>query len=330
MSLDSPWMLLSLAVVPLLVVAYVGLVRRRSRRSERLAAEGLVSTTPSRRGLRWRRHVPFALFATALALVCFGLARPTMSLAVPQREGTVILAFDVSNSMRADDLEPTRLAAAKKAAIAFAEQQPRTIRIGIVAFGDSALTVLRPTNEKEEVVAAIRRLSAGGGTSLGQGLFTSLSTIAGKPLQLDESALEDEGSEIDIGFFGSSAIVLLSDGENTSRPDPLALAEVASTAGVAVHTIGIGTPEGTVVEIDGFSVATALDEALLTEIADVTDGTYNAAADAATLERVYESVDLELTSVERRREVTALFAASGGLVLALGALLSIAWFGRVI
>jgi Ca-activated chloride channel family protein len=329
MSLGSPWMLLSFVVVPLLAVAYVGLVRRRSRRSERLAAEGLVPTA-SRRVLRWRRHVPFALFATAIALVCIGLARPAMSLAVPQREGTVILAFDVSNSMRADDLEPTRLDAAKKAATAFAEQQPGTIRIGVVAFGDSALTVLRPTNATEEVVSAIKRLSAGGGTSLGQGLYTSLSTIAGKPLQIDESALEDESSEIDIGFFGSSAIVLLSDGENTSRPDPLTLAEIASTAGVAIHAIGIGTPEGTVVEIDGFNVATALDEELLTEIADVTDGSYNRAADAATLEQVYESVDLELTSVERRREVTALFAAGGGLVLALGSLLSIAWFGRVI
>ena len=221
MSLGSPWMLLSLALVPVLVLAYVRLVRRRSRRADRLAAEGLVPTTASRRGLRWRRHVPFALFASALALVCVALARPTMSLALPQREGTVILAFDVSNSMRADDLEPTRIEAAKAAATAFAERQPSTIRVGIVAFGDSALTVLRPTDVKEEVVAAIRRLSASGGTSLGQGLFTSLSTIAGKPLQIDESALESEGGEVDIGFFGSSAIVLLSDGENTSRPDPL-------------------------------------------------------------------------------------------------------------
>ena len=141
-----------------------------------------------------------------------------MSLALPQREGTVILAFDVSNSMRATDLEPTRIEAAKAAATAFAERQPRTIRIGVVAFGDSALTVLRPTDVKKDVVAAIRRLSPGGGTSLGQGLYTSLSAIAGKPLQIDESALESDGGEVDIGFFGSSAIVLLSDGENTSRP----------------------------------------------------------------------------------------------------------------
>ena len=260
MSLGSPWMLLWLAVVPLLVLAYVRLVRRRSRRASRLASEGLVPTTSSARGLRWRRHVPFALFASALVLVCVGLARPTMSFALPQREGTVILAFDVSNSMRADDLEPTRIEAAKAAATAFAERQPSTIRIGVVAFGDSAVTVLRPTKVKEDVVAAIRRLAVSGGTSLGQGLFTSLSTIAGKPLQIDQSALESDGGEVDIGFFGSSAIVLLSDGENTSRPDPMRLAEVASSAGVRVHAIGIGTPEGTVVEVDGFNVATALDE----------------------------------------------------------------------
>jgi len=331
MSLGSPWMLLWLAVVPLLVLAYVRLVvRRRSRRAERLASEGLVATPTSRRGLRWRRHVPFALFASAIVLVCVGLARPSMSFALPQREGTVILAFDVSNSMRADDLEPTRMAAAKEAATAFVERQPSTIKIGVVAFGDSALTVLRPTNAQEEAVAAIRRLSPGGGTSLGQGLFTSLSTIAGKPLLLDESALESDAGEVDIGFFGSSAIVLLSDGENTSRPDPVRLAEVASSAGVPVHAIGVGTPEGTVVEVDGFNVATALDEDLLTEIADVSNGSYNRAGDAATLAQVYESIDLELKQVDEEREVTALFAAAGALLLAIGSLLSIAWFGRVI
>jgi Ca-activated chloride channel family protein len=330
MSLGSPWMLLWLAVVPFLVLAYVGVVRRRSRRAERLASEGLVATTAGRRGLRVRRHVPFALFATALVLVCVGLARPTMSFALPQREGTVILAFDVSNSMRAKDLEPNRMEAAKVAATAFAERQPSTIRIGVVAFGDSAVTVLRPTNVTDEVVAAIRRLTTNGGTSVGQGLFTSLSTIAGKPLQIDESDLEGEGEDVNIGFFGSSAIVLLSDGENTSRPDPLLLAEVASSAGVRVHAIGLGTPAGTVVEVEGFNVATALDEKLLTEIAEITDGSYNRAGDAATLTRIYESIDLKLARVEREREVTALFAAAGGLLLAVGSLLSIAWFGRVI
>jgi Ca-activated chloride channel homolog len=328
MSLGSPWMLLWLVLVPCLVVAYWWMLRRRAERAARLASEGLVATAGQR--VRWRRHIPFALFALALVLLGIGLARPTVSLALPNREGTVILAFDVSNSMRAEDLEPTRLAAAKKAALAFVEQQPRTIRIGVVAFGDSAVTVLKPSNVKEDVVAAIERLSVGGGTSLGQGLFASLRAIAGKPLTINRSALESDTGRVDIGFFGSSAIVLLSDGENTSRPDPLKIAEVASTAGVPVHAIGIGTKQGTVIEVEGFSIATALDEELLKKIANVTDGTYDHAPDAAALAKVYDSIDLEFKTTRKPREVTALFAAAGGLLLALGAVLSMAWFGRAV
>jgi Ca-activated chloride channel family protein len=319
MSLASPWMLLCLACVPALVVVYRWALRLRAERAARLASEGLVPTSAGR--VRWRRHLPFAIFAAALALVCFALARPTVSLAVPQRQGTVILAFDVSNSMRAKDLEPTRIDAAKAAATAFVERQPSSIRIGVVAFGDNAVTVLQPSNVKADVIAAIKRLSVSGGTSLGQGIYTSLSAIAGKKLTIDESALESDAGVVKIGFFGSSAIVLLSDGENTSPPDPLKLAEVA---------IGVGTKEGAVVEIDGFSVATALDEDLLKKIAATTDGTYHQAGDADALAGIYKSIDLEFKSVEKPREVTALFAAAGGLLLALGSVLSIAWFGRVI
>lgn len=329
MSLDAPWMLLFLASVPAFVAVYARMLRTRARRTERLASEGLVQTAPARR-VRWRRHLPFALFALALGLVSFSLARPSMTFALPQREGTVILAFDVSNSMRAKDVEPTRIEAAKAAAAAFVERQPSSIRIGVVSFGDSGVAALRPSAVKDEVLAAVKRLSVSGGTSLGQGLFTSLATIAGKPLQIDQQALEGDGGDVDIGFFGAAAIVLLSDGENTARPDPLRIAEVASSAGVRVHTIGLGTTQGTVVEVDGFNVATALDEALLQEIAEVTDGTYHQAGDAETLKGVYESIDLEFKRVEKPREVTALFAAAGGLLLALGSAFSIAWFGRVI
>jgi Ca-activated chloride channel family protein len=329
MSFDSPWMLLLLALVPLLVAAYVWALRRRSGRAARLAAEGLVPTGAGKR--RWRRHVPFALFAAGIALIVFGLARPTVDLPVPEREGTVVLTFDVSNSMRAKDVQPTRIEAAKVAARAFVEQQPSTIKIGVVAFGDSAVTVLKPTAEKQDVLAAINRLSVSGGTSLGQGLFTSLSTIAGKPLQIDDEALgSDSGKSVNIGFFGSSAIVLLSDGENTTRPDPLALADVASTAGVKVHAIGLGSEQGTVVQINGFNVATALDADMLKQIADTTDGTYNQASDAAALTAVYKSIDLEFKTVKKPREVTALFAAAGGLLLVLGSAFSIVWLGRVV
>jgi Ca-activated chloride channel homolog len=328
-SLGSPWMLVFLTCVPVIVLAYMMMLQARARRTEHLASEGLVQTAAARRAGR-RRHVPFALFTAALALLCLGLARPTMLLTLPHREGTVILAFDVSNSMRAEDLEPTRLEAAKAAATAFAERQPRSIRVGVVSFGDSAVTALEPTEVKDDVLAAIKRLSVGGGTSLGQGLLASLSTIAGKPLEIDETALESDAGQVNIGFFGASAIIVLSDGENTSRPDPLALAEVASSAGVRVHTIGVGTEEGTVVEVDGFNVATALDEGLLQEIAEVTDGTYDQADDAEALNGIYESIELEFKPVRKPREVTALFAAAGGLLLTLGSIVSIAWFGRVI
>jgi Ca-activated chloride channel family protein len=304
-------------------------MRARAERAARLASEGLVPTTALRR-VRWRRHVPFALFATAIALICFALARPTVSLALPERQGTVILTFDVSNSMRARDIEPTRIAAAKAAAVAFAQRQPSSVRIGVVAFADSAVTVLRPTNVTADVIAAIKRLSVGGGTSLGQGILTSLDAIAGKKLTIDVSALESDAGSVKIGFFGSSTIVLLSDGENTSGPDPLSLAQVASTAGVRIHTIGLGTTQGTVVQIDGFSVATALDEDLLKKIAQVTDGTYDQATDAPALAQIYKSIHLEFKTVKKPREATALFASAGGLLLVLGSALSLAWFGRVI
>jgi Ca-activated chloride channel family protein len=330
MSLGSPWRLILLAAVPALIAAYWWMQRRRSERAARLASEGLVPT-PAAKRTRWRRHLPFALFVTAIGLVAFALARPTMTITLPEREGTVVLAFDVSNSMRAKDLQPTRIEAAKKAALGFVDRQPKTIKIGVVAFGDSAVTVLRPSNNKEEVSAAIKRLSVSGGTSLGQGLYTSLSAIAGKPLTLDESALgSDSGGDVAIGYFGSSAIVLLSDGENTSELDPFKLADVASAAGVKVHAIGVGTKEGTVVQIDGFNIATALDAATLQKIADVTDGSYSEASNAPALANVYKSVDLEFKHVKKPREMTAAFALVGALLLAAGSTLSILWQGRVV
>jgi Ca-activated chloride channel family protein len=329
MSLESPWMLLCLACVPAVIVGYVWALRGRAVRAAQLASEGLVPSTVVR-GRSWRRHIPFALFATALALVCFALARPTVSLALPQREGTLILAFDVSNSMRAKDLEPSRIGAAKAAAVALAERQPKSIRIGVVAFGDGAVTVLRPTKVKTDVIAAIKGLGVGGGTALGQGIYTSLNAIAGKKLTIDAAALDRDAGSVKVGFYGSSAIVLISDGENTSRPDPVKLAEVASTAGVPIHAVGVGTKEGTVVETDGFSVATALDEDLLKEIANVTDGTYDHAGDAAALAQIYKSIELAPRNVEKPREATVVFASVAGALLLIGSVVSLLWFGRVI
>ena len=329
MSFASPWLLALLVVIPAIIAAYVSSVRRRAHRATQLAAQGLVTTSAAAR-LGRRRHIPFGIFALALTALVIALARPETNLTTPLREGTVILAFDVSNSMAADDLEPSRIEAAKTAARAFVEQQPSTIRIGVVAFGDGAVVVQPPTNTQEDVIAAIDRLSVEGGTSLGQGLYAALTAIAGKPLTIDEEALDSDVGEIDIGFFGSSTIVLLSDGENNTRPDPLIVAEIASVAGVQIHSIGIGTDRGTVVDIGGFNVATALDSALLAEVSAVSDGTYYEAADAAALAEIYKSIDLEFKTKTEYTEVTALFTAGAALLLVIGALLSVFWFGRVV
>jgi Ca-activated chloride channel family protein len=329
MTFGSPWALVLLLAAPAAVTAYVSSQRRRAQRAAALSEQGLVATAGSPRGRR-RRHVPFALFVLALALLVVGMSQPMTTVKTPRREGTVILALDVSNSMQADDIRPTRMEAAKVAARAFVERQPREVRMGVVAFGDGAVMVQSPTDAHADVVKAIDRLTSQGGTSLGQALVASLGAIAGKPVTIDLEALASDSAEVDIGYFGSASVVLFSDGEETSEPDPVAVAEVASVAGVRVHTIGVGTPEGAVVQVDGFSVATALDSELLEEVASVTDGSYHEAGDAKGLAEISETIDLRFKLVAEHTEVSGLFAAAGGLLLLIGALLSILWFGRVI
>ena len=335
MSFAWPPALGFLVLAPLLVLAYVKLMRRRSRRATELSAQGFAPNEAALR-MRRRRHVPFALFLAGLTLLLFALARPQANLRLPEREGTVILAFDVSNSMRADDLKPTRLEVAKAAAAAFVDRQPSAIRIGIVAFSDGSLVLQRPTKEKAKVKAAVKRLTPLGATSLGQGIFASLTLIAGKRIVLPEQTPATDDPEaldldnVEVGFYGSSAVVLLSDGENTARLDPQEMAELASVAGVKIYPIGIGSPEGTVVEIDGFSVATALDEKSLENIASVTDGEYFRAKDAAALSDVYKQLDLEWRTKSERTEVTGLAAGIAAALFVLGGALSLLWFGRVV
>jgi Ca-activated chloride channel family protein len=181
------------------------------------------------------------------------------------------------------------------------------------------------------VVDAIDRLAPTGGTALGRGIQTSLSAIAGRTVQLDapdEGGVEPQGP--DVGYYGSAAVVLLSDGENTDGPDPQEAADLASTAGVKVYPIGLGSAAGTVLEIDGFQVATALDERTLRQIATTTNGEYFNAADEQSLAKVYGSIDLSWTVQGKKTEVTGLLAALAGLLLIAGAGLSLFWYGRVI
>lgn len=329
MSFQWPWMLVLLGAVPVLVQWYRRLLRRRAAHRAELAGMGLVASDPAHAGRR--RHVVPVLFLAALVLLLLGVARPQAMVAEPRREGTVVLAFDVSGSMAATDLAPTRLEAAKAAARTFVEEQPPSIRLGVVAFGETGLITQQPTTDRAAVLAAIGRLRPAGGTGVGRGIQSALSAISGKTVRLDSSGTGSlEAAGPDLGFHPSAAVVLLTDGENTAEPDPLQVAEVSSTAGVRVYPVGLGSPQGTVLEIDGFQVATALDEPLLRQIADTTDGRYFAAADERSLTQVYRSIPPTFSLQPRMMEITALVCLVAGLVLLVGVGLSMVWFRRVI
>lgn len=323
-----PSMLLSLLLVPVLVFAYLRLVRRREAAAADLGAFRL-SEVGARRALGRRRHVPPAIFLSALTLLLVGLARPTMVLALPHLEGTAILAFDVSTSMLAEDLKPNRLEAARQAASAFVRKQPSTVKVGVVAFSDGALVVQPATNVPEDVLSALDRLQPQGGTSLTEGMFKSLGAIADRQLVLDENLSEEDLLALDIGYFGSAVIVLLSDGDHTSNTDPMTIAQIASNAGVRVFPIGIGSERGTTIEVDGYRVATALNKQLLTDIAQATGGTFYRAEDEAKLADIYDAINLHLEVRGAETEVTALAAVAAMIMMVAGAGLTIVWFGRV-
>lgn len=327
MTFAWPWALPGLLLVPLVAVWYQRLVRRRAERREALAQQGIVAPPQARSR---RRHVAPVLLVTALALLLVGLARPQATVATPIREGTVVLAFDTSSSMVATDVQPTRMDAAKAAAKTFVERQPASIRIGVVAFGEGGLVVQQPTTNRQDALTAIRQLSPQGGTSIGRGLQTALSAIAGRVVEVEDTGGGLEPSGPELGYYGSSAVVLLSDGENSAGPDPVAVAEIASSAGVKVYPVGLGSPEGTVVEVEGYQLATKLDEPLLQQIAQTTDGTYYPAADGAALQQVYRSIDLAWAVRTERVEVTGLLAGLAALLLLVGSTLSFVWFGRVV
>ena len=329
MTFATPEWLWTLVAVPAAVAVYVAARRRRTRRSEALAAQGLLITGPGRRQ-GWRRNLPFTLFAAALALLALAAARPMATVKTPRLTSTVILAMDISNSMGAKDVKPSRIGAAKLAARDFVHDQPSSVKIGVVAFGPSALIVQRPTFDHPAVVQSINDLSLGGGTSLATGILTSLDALAGKSLKVNVKALnEDNSNEVNIGYYGGATIVLISDGEDTSQTNPVTMARLASSAGVRIQTIGVGTVAGTTVQIGGFSVATALDPQTLEDVAKVANGAYHQVDDRAAVRDISQTIDLHFTVVNEYIQISAIFAVAAMLLLVVGALLSVLWFGRV-
>jgi Ca-activated chloride channel family protein len=327
-----PQMLWLLLLVPLLVVGYVLAQRRRQRHALRFASASLA-------GQVWgdvprsSRHVPAVLFLLATALMLFGLARPQSEVTLPTREGTIILAIDVSGSMLADDAKPSRMDAAKSAASAFAQKQPASVRLGVVSFTDNAFIVQGPTADHGAVVAAIKRLQPQRGTSVGAGILSAMDAIfntrLGDTAARPGATPEPTPTAVPQGEHSPAVIILLSDGESNIGPDPLDAARQAARRGVRVYTIGIGTPAGTILHIQGQSVRVRVDEATLKSVAAMTDGDYYNATDAEGLLSVYDKVGAQTVLHTEKSEVTFLFAGAAiGLALVAGSV-SLLWFNRL-
>ena len=332
MSFIWPPMLAVLLLVPIGVALYIELGRRRARRAAAYGRLGQPGWADQRAVGRRRYVAPLlALFGLAISIVA--LARPQAAVSLPHLEGTVILAFDVSGSMAATDFQPTRMEAAKQAARAFVEEQPATVQVGVVAFSDSGNSVQAPTNDPLAVTAAINRLGPQRGTSVANGIQASLDAIARaeNPTKgfYDNRSPAPTPEPVPAGSHSSAVIILLTDGENNEEPDPLAAARAAADRGVKIHTVGIGKPGGTTLDIDGFKIHTRLDEALLREIADTTTGAYHDADSQSTLVTIYRDLGSNLIVRAQDIEVTSLFAAAGLAAILIGCLISIVWLGRV-
>jgi Ca-activated chloride channel family protein len=338
-----PSMLWLLAALPLLVALYFWLLARRRRSTVRVASVQVAKLALGR-GPGWRRHVPPLLLLLALGALVFAIARPTAVVTLPLSERTIILAMDVSGSMRAEDIKPNRLVASQEAAKAFIRNLPREVKVGIVSFAGTAAVVQAPTTSHEDAIAAIDRFQLQRATATGSGIILSLATLfpdhgieiqhvtgqrnfPGAPIGRDPQA--KPFTPVEPGSYSSAAIIMLTDGQRTTGPDPLDAAKMAAERGVRVYTVGMGTTAGEVIGFEGWSMRVRLDEETLKTISTMTLGEYFYAGTAEDLTKVYEKLSSRMVVERKETEVSALFAALGALLAVLSAGLSVWWFGRV-
>jgi Ca-activated chloride channel family protein len=341
MSFLWPQMLWMLPVLPGCVMGYLWLMRRRKVAMVYPSLAVVREAIGPRQG--WRRFVPPALMLLALASALTAIARPTAVVTLPSQFRTIVLAIDVSLSMRATDVQPDRITAAQIAAKAFIEDHPPRSRIGIVSFGGSAQLVQKPTDSSEDLIAAIERFQLQRGTATGSALVVSLATlfpddgIDVESVVFGRSGANDAGrsatapaprAPVKPGSYSSGVIVLLSDGRRTTGPDPIAVAKMAADRGVRVFTVGFGTLEGATIGFDGWSAYVRLDEETLKAVAEMTRGEYYHAGTAADLKKVYEELNARFVMERGETEVTALFAGAAALLAITAGLLSMIWFGR--
>jgi Ca-activated chloride channel family protein len=329
-------MLFWLVLIPAFPAIYVWMQQRRQRLVALYGNPGLVQEAASRR-VGARRHIPPLFFLVALTVLIVAMARPQATISLPRLEGSVILAFDVSGSMAADDLKPSRMEAAKAAAREFVQQQPSSVQIGVVTFSDGGFTAQPPTDDQAAVLASIERLTVQRGTSLARGIEASLNVLAAgegtdKPQGLSiprTQVAEPTATPVPKGTYTSAVIVLLTDGENNQEPDPLEAAQAAADRGIRIYTVGVGSTAGATLHIEGFSVRSRLDEETLQRISELTGGTYYNADNEEDLRAIYDNLDPQLAIKPQKMEMTALFAGAGILILMLGSALSLLWLGRL-
>jgi Ca-activated chloride channel family protein len=322
-----------LLLVPVALAAYLFAQRRRSRYTVRFTnldlLANVVSTQP-----RWRRHVPPALYLLALAALVVSLARPQALALVPREQATVILVMDVSGSMNATDVQPTRLVSSQRAATGFIEQLPEKFRVGIVSFASTAQTLTRPTTDRAAVYEAVASLHAEGATAMGDGIERALDVKRPPtPASTGGPALPAPPAQQGGADEAPLVVLLLSDGANTQgRTQPMEAADDAKELGVPVFTIALGTERGMVDVPDETGnlrrIPVPPDKLTLQRIADTTGGRFFAAPSSEDLKGVYRELGSRIGLVKEKQEITVVFAATGLLFLVAGAAMSLVWFSR--
>ena len=341
---EALWLL---CAVPAIVAWYLILLRRRKKAALRYASLAIVKEALGA-GQGVRRHLPPLLLLLALTAMLVAVARPVAVVTLPSRHETVILAMDVSGSMRATDVKPNRLAASQVAAKAFVAKQPLTTRIGVVSFAATASLVQTPSRNREDIIASIDRFQLQRGTAIGSGIIVSLATLfpdagidvssllygrdARRRFSLDQARepKKEDFKPVPPGSYTSGAIILLTDGQRTTGPDSLEAARMAADRGVRIFTVGVGTKDGETIGFEGWSMRVRLDEETLKNIANMTHGEYFYAGTAPDLMKIYQTLNSRFVLEQKETEVTALVSAVAAVLVLLAASLSLLWFNRII
>ena len=338
---DYLWLMLA---VPLLPAAYVWLLRRPGKLAVRFSSLGVVRAAAI--GRNWRRHVPPVLLLAACAALLLAAARPMAPVPLPWARTTIILAMDISLSMRVTDVKPTRMAAAQEAAKLFLRDLPRNIEVGLVTFAGSSQVAQTATLDRAPLVAAINGFQMQRGTAIGTAIALSVAelfpdhginvgdlTFGGKPRgrSLDDQAkpARKQITPVAPGLYPSAAIILLTDGRRTTGIDTLEAAKLAADRGVRIHVVGLGSADAGSYAADGMAIYLQLDEPTLREVARMTGGDYHQAGTAEKLRNVYETMGSQMQLVKRETELAPLLALAAALLALAAGVLSMLWFGRI-